>query len=185
MNRRTALQHLTLLAGGAALLPACQPQTNAAQEASIPLKHVAVSATQEKLLAEVCETILPRTDTPGAKDLGLHLYVLKMLDDCTAAAEQQAFSRGLAQLDDAARRQHGQAFAASTAPQRLALLQGIGQQKDYSADLVSFCRTARQLTIDGYTSSQYFMTRQLVYELVPGRYSGYFPVSKTRFSTPA
>jgi hypothetical protein len=33
-------------------------------------------------------------------------------------------------------------------------------------------------TVFGYTTSKYFMTKQIVYELVPGRYNAYFPVKK-------
>ena len=185
MNRRLAVKNLAWLAGAATLLPSCLSQTQRDQQASVALKHVAVSASQEKLLAEVCETIIPKTDTPGAKDLGLHRYVLKMLDDCTPKKEQDAFVAGLGQLDEASQRQHGQAFGASTPAQRLALLQRIEQQPQrFAAELASFGNTVRQLTIDGYTNSKYFMTKQVVYELVPGRYNGYFPVRKVDLSNP-
>jgi hypothetical protein len=185
MNRRLAVKNLTLLAGAATLLPACLSQTKTDQPASVPLKHLTVSASQEQLLAEVCETLLPRTDTPGANDLGLHRYVLKMLDDCTPEKDQKIFMAGLGQLNEASQRQHGQAFGASTAPQRAALLQRIDEQpKAFAEELVGFYRAARQLTIDGYTGSKFFMTKEVVYELVPGRYNGYFPVSKVNLAIP-
>ncbi|QKG56967.1 gluconate 2-dehydrogenase subunit 3 family protein [Hymenobacter sp. BRD128] len=185
MNRRLAVRHLTLVAGAAALLPGCLSQSHDEQTASYPLKHLVLSARQEKLLAEVCETLIPRTATPGAKDLGLHLYVLKMLDDCTPPKDQQTFVAGLGQLDAAATRQLGQSFEASTAAQRTALLQRLDQQPaQFSEALGAFYRAARQLAIDGYTGSKYFMTKQVVYELVPGRYDGYFPVSKVNLAVP-
>ncbi|MBO2033357.1 gluconate 2-dehydrogenase subunit 3 family protein [Siccationidurans ginsengisoli] len=185
MNRRLAVRHLTLVAGAAALLPGCLSQSHDEQAATYPLKHLALNANQEKLLAEVCETLIPRTDTPGAKDLSLHLYVLKMLDDCTPPKEQQTFVAGLGQLDAAATRQLGQSFGASAAAQRTALLQRIDEQPtQFSDELAAFYRAARQLAIDGYTGSKYFMTKQVVYELVPGRYDGYFPVSKVNLAVP-
>lgn len=185
MNRRLAVRHLTIVAGAAALLPGCLSQSHDEQAASYPFKHLALSAGQEKLLAEVCETLLPRTNTPGANDLSLHLYVLKMLDDCTPPKEQQTFVAGLGQLDAAATKQLGQSFGASTAAQRTALLQRIDEQPaQFSDELQAFYRAARQLTIDGYTGSKYFMTKQVVYELVPGRYDGYFPVSKVNLAVP-
>ena len=184
MHRRLAVRNISLLVGAATLLPACLSQNETDQKASIPLKHLAVSANQERLLAEVCETLLPKTTTPGAKDLGLHHYVLKMLDDCTPAKEQQVFLVGLGQFDEAARRQ-GQSFVASTAAQRLALLQRIDQQpQNFSEEVVSFYRAARQLTIDGYTGSKYFKTTQVLYELVPSRYNGYYPVAKVDLTKP-
>jgi hypothetical protein len=185
MNRRLAVKHLTIVAGAAVLLPGCLSQGHDEQQASYAFRHMALSARQEKLLVEVCETLIPRTNTPGAKDLSLHLYVLKMLDDCTPPKDQQTFVAGLGQLDAAATKQLGQSFEVSTAAQRTALLQRIDQQPTQFADeLVSFYRAARQLTIDGYTGSKYFMTKQVVYELVPGRYDGYFPISKVDLAVP-
>ncbi|MEJ7664267.1 MAG: gluconate 2-dehydrogenase subunit 3 family protein [Hymenobacter sp.] len=83
-----------MLAGTAALLPGCLSQTEREQPASMPLKHIALTARDETLLTNVCETLLPRTDTPGAKDLRLPQYVLKMLDDCTPPKDQQTFVAG-------------------------------------------------------------------------------------------
>jgi hypothetical protein len=183
MNRRIAVKHVALLVGAAAVLPSCLSQTE--REQSTPPPVASLTASQQQLVAEVCETLLPRTDTPGAQDLGLAQYVLKMLKDCTPAKEQQIFVAGLGQLDAAAQRQHGRAFAASTPAQRTALLQRLDQQPtDFPADLAGFYRMARQLTIDGYTNSKYFMTKEVVYELVPGRYNGYYPVSKVDFANP-
>ncbi|MGI4733892.1 MAG: gluconate 2-dehydrogenase subunit 3 family protein [Janthinobacterium lividum] len=184
MNRRIAVKNLVLLAGAATVLPSCLSQTKKQAQTTAP-PAAALTASQQQLLADVCETLMPRTDTPGAKDLGLHLYVLKMLTDCTPAKEQQIFVAGLGQLDAAAQRQQGHSFAASTLPQRAALLQQLDQQPADSSDvLVGFYRIARQLTMDGYTNSKYFMTKEVVYELVPSRYNGHYPVSKVDLANP-
>jgi hypothetical protein len=179
MNRRIALKHVALLAGAAAVLPGCLSQAEREPVST------ALSASQRQLVAEVCETLLPRTATPGAHDLGLPQYVLKMLADCTPLPEQRIFVAGLGQLDAAAQRQHGRSFEASSVAQRAALLERIDQQPaDFANELVGFYRAARQLTIDGYTNSKYFMTKQVVYELVPGRYNGHYPVSKVDLANP-
>ena len=92
---------------------------------------------------------------------------------------------GLGQLDAAAQRQHGRSFGASTPPQRTALLQRLDQQPtDFADELAGFYRMARQLTMDGYTNSKYFMTKEVVYELVPSRYNGHYPVSKVDLANP-
>ena len=185
MNRRLAVKNLTWLAGTAALLPGCLSQAEREQPASVPLKHVALTARDESLLAEVCETLLPRTNTPGAKDLRLPHYVLKMLDDCTPPKDQQTIVAGLKQFDDVARQQLGQAFGASTVAQRAGLLQRLDQQpQGFPEAVVAFYRAARQLTIDGYKGSKFFMTKEVVYELVPSRYNGYFPVSQVNLAVP-
>jgi hypothetical protein len=184
MNRRLAVKHFVLLAGAATVLPSCLSQTKDQEQTALP-PVTALSASQQQLVADVCETLMPRTDTPGAKDLGLPQYVLKMLVDCTPTKEQQLFVAGLGQLDAAAQRQQGQSFVASTLPQRTALLQKLDQQStDFSDELVGFYRMARQLTMDGYMNSKYFMTKEVVYELVPSRYNGHYPVSKVDLANP-
>ncbi|MEB0249294.1 gluconate 2-dehydrogenase subunit 3 family protein, partial [Mucilaginibacter sp. 5B2] len=44
--------------------------------------------------------------------------------------------------------------------------------------LTAFYKMVKDQTVFGYTTSKYFMTKQIVYELVPGRYNAYFPVKK-------
>ena len=181
MNRRLAVKHFALVVGAAAVLPGCLSQTEN-RDAADP---AALNSSQRQLVADVCETLLPRTTTPGAKDLSLHLYVLKMLADCTPISEQQLFVAGLGQLDTAAQQQHGRSFAASTLPQRTALLQHLDQQPaEFSAELAGFYRVIRQLAVDGYTNSKFFMTKEVVYELVPGRYNGRYLVSNLDFANP-
>ncbi|HEX8351225.1 MAG TPA: gluconate 2-dehydrogenase subunit 3 family protein, partial [Hymenobacter sp.] len=163
MNRRTAVKNLAFITGAALVLPSCFQEAAKEQKASIPLKHVEITASQEKLLAEVCETIIPKTDTPGAKDLAVPAYVLRMLDDCCEEKEQKAFVAGMKDLEKDAKKQHNQSFAACTPQQKLAMLQAIEQQKDATTDLASFYKTARRLTVSGYTKSKYFLTKEVVY----------------------
>jgi hypothetical protein len=44
------------------------------------------------------------------------------------------------------------------------------------ADVNFFYATVKRLTILAYSSSQYFLTKVQVYELVPGRWQGCIPV---------
>lgn len=62
-------------------------------------------------MAELCETILPATDTPGAKDLSAHLFVLKMIDDCYKKDHQQQFSNGLKDFKDKTKQDFDKGFA--------------------------------------------------------------------------
>jgi hypothetical protein len=187
MNRRTAVRNLALVVGAAVVLPACLSEAKKEELASVPLKHLKVSAEQEKLLAEVCETMLPRTDTPGAKELGIHRHVLTMVDACCPKLERQTFMRGLTRLEALAMEQFKQSFMACTPVQRQALLQRMAPQPNPAQPKLppSFYSTVRRLTVDGYTRSKYFLTTHVVYELVPGRYNGYFPTKDLDFAHPS
>jgi hypothetical protein len=85
-------------------------------------------------------------------------------------------------LDDASRKMTGDPFVAATGAQREAILTAIGDKKIPGDELNFFYSTARKLTILSYSSSQYFLTKVQVYELVPGRWHGCVPVTASSSS---
>lgn len=197
MDRRTVIKNLALIIGGAALLPACSQDK---AKSTVALKNVSITASQEQLVGDVAETIIPKTATPGAKELQLHLFVLKMLDDCYKKDTQDAFVTGMGHFNDFIQKQYGKAFAQLDTKTREAFLLDIekeskadserstttGDQKPapagtpppankYSGELKTFYFTTKTQTINGYTNSKYFLTKEVVYELVPGRYNARFP----------
>ena len=92
MNRRASIRTLLYIAGGTLVLPACFRQSG---RASIELANLTVSEDDETVLEMFVETLIPETDTPGGRELLLHLFVLKMVDDCHGPEDQQAFEEGL------------------------------------------------------------------------------------------
>jgi hypothetical protein len=180
MHRRTVIKNLALIIGGAALLPSCMQEKG---KASVGLKNVDVSADQEKLIGDIAETIIPKTNTPGAKDLQLHLFVLKMVDDCYTKKDQEAFMAGIDQFNKLIKDRYSRPFGECDVKQREQALLSIEQDKDpkstaYPAELKKFYDIVKGQTVNGYTTSKYFMTKQIVYELVPGRYNALYPVKK-------
>lgn len=126
MQRRTALKNLLLIAGGTALLPSCLHED---KKASILLNHLKISADQENLLAEIAETIIPRTDTPGAKELGVHQFVLTMVDDCMGKDDQDNFIKGLDDVNNLAQKTFNTSFIKATPQQRQELLTRIDKKE--------------------------------------------------------
>lgn len=123
---------------------------------SIQLNSVKLKQEDELLLAELVEAILPKTDSPGAKELNLHLFVMKMLDDCTSPEDQKKFLEGL----KSAHSIKGKALA-----DQQAYLKALPKED-------TFFNILKSRTIQGYKNSEYVMKNKLVYELVPGRYNG-------------
>lgn len=163
MERRTAIKQMALLCASAMLLPSCLQ--GGGKMANIGLKHIAVTEAQEKLMAELVETIIPKTDTPGAKELGVHLFVFKMVDDCYPKAEQDQFLDGLKDFED-------KKFEENTTRQRIDLLKEIMQEKNAESNLQYFLKEVRKQTLKGYTQSEYVMTELRPYILVPGQFLG-------------
>jgi len=202
MDRRTVIKNLALIIGGTALLPACVRHDGTVY---YQLKHITIDGDQQSLIADICETIIPKTNTPGAKDLNLPAFVLKMLDDCYKKEDQQTFLVGLGQFNNLVKKKYDRAFADLSTKEKEACLTELEkntnpkahkpvpkekfpkpqeqipkpQKKHDTIPLNAFYWTIKQQTLFGYNTSQYFMTKQVVYELVPGRYNAHFPVKKT------
>lgn len=197
MNRRTVIKNLALVIGGAALLPSCLRSDGTAY---VQLKHIQIDSDHQKLIADMCETIIPKTDVPGAKDLNLHLFVLKMLDDCYKKVDQLAIKKGVDEFDAMVQKKYSQSFSDLAVKDREAVLTAIETSQKPKTDnkmptgsnkpqakpdvppLDAFYWAIKQQTIFGYTTSQFFMTKEIVYELVPGRYNAHFPVKNLKIA---
>jgi hypothetical protein len=203
MNRRAVIKNLALIFGGTVILPSCLKRDN---KVAVHLKHMDLSGDQQEMIADVCETIIPKTNTPGAKDLNVHLFVMKMLDDCYTKKDQQAFVIGMGQFDDMVKKKYGKSFSdlevkdredalnnlekdIKTASNPAKSIKPVGnsqkslpapEKKQDIPPLHLFYSATKQQTIFGYTNSQYFMTKQIVYELIPGRYNAHFPVKNPK-----
>jgi hypothetical protein len=195
MNRRTLLKNLALVIGGAVLLPSCIKSDGTSY---VQLKHISLDGDQQKLIADICGTIIPKTDVPGAKELNLHLFVLKMLDDCYKKKDQLAIAKGIDAFNALVQQKYGKAFSDLDTKDREAVLISIEAQNKPKTEsktparsfkpqndlsvppLYAFYSAIKQQTIFAYTTSQFFMTKEIVYELVPGRYNVHFPVKNLK-----
>ncbi|MBC7829057.1 MAG: gluconate 2-dehydrogenase subunit 3 family protein [Chitinophagaceae bacterium] len=173
VNRRSAIRHLFCISAGTLVLPSCLQDKS---KSAILLKNLQIDAGQEKLLEELAETIIPAGSTPGAKDIYAHLFVLKMLDDCYVKDDRQRFVRGMEQFQKKTKNEFDKSFVEATPAQRQSLLNKIEADKEAKDDLSWFYGTTKKLTIQAYTTSEFYLTKIHVYEMVPGRYHGCVPV---------
>jgi hypothetical protein len=176
MDRRTAIRNLALVISSAALLPACTEHNPIAH-----YKHFDISLDQQTLITGMAETIIPKTATPGATDLNLYSFIVLMLDDCSKKEDQQAFLKGMGQFNDVPKKMFNKSFADCSKKEKEDVLKTFAKKDNgYSKELNAFQGTVRGLTIFGYTQSKYFMTKEIVYELIPGRYNAYYPVKNAK-----
>ena len=173
MQRRSAIKNLALTIGGTIVLPSW---ANAWNKESFQNSPFYISPSQENLLAEIVETIIPKTDTPGAKELNIHQFTTKMVSDCYDKKSQETFTKGFDLVDVAAKKDFSKPFVECEAKQKLAILSKMSNSENN--DEKSFVRLVKNLTIQGYLSSEYVMTNLRVYEFAPARYHGCVPVKK-------
>jgi hypothetical protein len=173
MQRRSAIKTIALSIGSTIVLPSW---ANAWNKESISNSQFIISSSQETVLAEIVETIIPKTDTPGAKDLNIHQFTTKMVTDCYDKKSQDIFSKGIDLVDAAAKKDYSKTFIDCDAKQRLAILNKLSNSENN--DEKGFIRLVKNLTIQGYLNSEYVMTNLRVYEFAPARYHGCVPVKK-------
>ncbi|MBC7723116.1 MAG: gluconate 2-dehydrogenase subunit 3 family protein [Pedobacter sp.] len=173
MRRRKALKQMIFVAGSAIFLPYCWQNS---RNSSLLLKHIAIDTDIEKMLLGLSETIIPTTETPGAKEVSAHIFALVMVDDCYKKEDQQQFILGLKAFQNNCNSQFGKSFTNLSATEKETFLHGLEIGKPTDVALAYFYKNFKKLTIQAYTSSKYYLTKVQVYELVPGNFHGCVPL---------
>jgi len=119
MNRREALIRVAGLMGGslsASTILAIRKglaagngysaTTSATREPSI------LSASQRDIVSGVVAVMIPRTDTPGAVDVGVPGFIDLMLRDVYTQSDRDRYLAGLADFDATAVAENGKKFVA-------------------------------------------------------------------------
>ncbi len=170
MNRRKALKKTSLLIGSAlstsALVGFWQGCKSPAAESSSML-----SEEEMKLIAELAEAILPRTDTAGAIDAGVPEFIELILMDVSTQEEVDNFKSSLQVFDDNCGAMTGQSFSAGSGEERESFLLAIEEGQSTIEEIcITFYQTVKHFTLLAYFSSEAGMTRALNYQPLPGGY---------------
>ena len=138
------------------------------------------------LLDDLAETIIPATDSPGAKDAGVGVFILKMVRDCTNRKTQNNFIKGFTELMERTRKNGPKPFGECSLSERTEILTHFEQQGRLYPGTTgklqqklmgdSFFTTLKKYTILGYCSSRRGATEGLRYDYIPGRYNGSVPL---------
>jgi hypothetical protein len=118
VNRRNLMQRAALIVG-AALTPGFSLEAMAAQAAATDRW---LGDRRFALLTAVADTIVPKTDTPGAVEVGVPALVDGLLQTWASPPRRTAIVDALDEIDGLAASKHRQAFAALRPEQRLELL---------------------------------------------------------------
>lgn len=180
MSRRQAIARVTALLGGAALVGGPGLLRAAIAEnreyRGGDADGALFSRDDVAWLDEVAETLLPETDTPGAKAAGVGSFMALMVSDVYAPDEQQVFREGMRMLEDACRAGYGTGFVEASAADRLALLERLdSEQHAYmrthaDGQPVHYFRMIKELALFGYFTSEVGYTQAMRYVETPGRY---------------
>jgi hypothetical protein len=185
MDRREALQRTAMMLGYAISAPALMGILNGCKATpELAFKPLFLSEDMASLVAEVAEIIIPKTDTPGAKDAGVPAFIDLMLKDCYAKEDQDRFLKGATDFDADAKATYGDSFVECDADKQKELV--FKYHNDAVAAMKSdsppkdrpFILMAKELTMLGFFTSEPGATQVLQYQAVPGSYKGCVPLSE-------
>src|SRR5256885_13832903 len=107
MNRREVL---LMLAGTAALPDRLLAVGRAVHQRVRAGTLRALTPQQNETVATIAELIIPKTDTPGAREAGVPAFIDVMLADWGGDHQRQMFTGGLANVDERRRAAFGKDF---------------------------------------------------------------------------
>lgn len=184
VSRREALRRLSVLLGGALSASSLDAvlsglRADPVQAAWTPR---ALSPDQADLLAVLVERVIPATDTPGAREAGVHAFIDRLLDEWVEPEERRRFLDGLDGVDGMMREAEGVGFREARRERQLALLDRLDREavraRREEADPLPFFATLKEWTLVGYYTSETGATEELRWMAVPGRWDADVPVEE-------
>lgn len=120
------------------------------------------------LLDEITEIMIPRTDTPGARDAGVAAFIDALMLNWASPETRRFLPALLDDLDKASAASAGQSFMNLPPAKRLDVMRRYDAQKLAAAD-PAYGRF-KDLVLTAYYLSEPGATQELRYELVPGKW---------------
>ncbi|HMJ70531.1 MAG TPA: gluconate 2-dehydrogenase subunit 3 family protein [Cyclobacteriaceae bacterium] len=195
MNRREAIQRTALALGYTISAPLISAVLHGCKaKPDLAFKPVFLDEEQGRLVSAIAETIIPRTNTPGAVDAGVPGFIDDLLANVYSSEQQKAFTDGLTAFAEEAKSEIGDAFIDATPEQQLGFVKkkntealsggsGSGSQSEgwWAAGMGSskpFFLEVKELTILGFFTSEAGATQVLQYKQVPGPFQGCVPLAE-------
>ena len=178
MERRELLRTLASAAALTALSPDKTLAAWSRVASGIPLQN-ALSPAHLALVRAIADTIIPRTDTPGATDVGVHKFVDVIVNEHLTEAERVAALAGLDAIDARARTESNVTFRELSADKRSAMIDSF-EKGDRSAEPSRTYWRLKGLVVHGYFTSEPVMRDVLKVDVMPGKFEGAAPVTIKR-----
>ncbi|PHN08151.1 gluconate 2-dehydrogenase subunit 3 family protein [Flavilitoribacter nigricans] len=188
MNRRTALRNTGLLTGGTALAPALLSLLQSCQsENRLDWQPQFFTEDEALFVTAFADTLIPQTDTPGALDVKVDLFLDKVFAMAYDAESQEQVREDIAAFNAKAAEAYGAPFADLSDEDRAAVFRAaeadsgkfrgqvwgtaVGEQEP-----IGFYRSLKMMVIGAYLSSEKIGTEVLRYDPIPGGYDGCMPL---------
>lgn len=126
-------------------------------------KPQVLSSRQNETVVMLTELIIPRTETPGAKAVGVNRFIDGVLN-AASLADRAKFLRGLTWMDERSRASFGKDFVDADAEQQTTLLTRVADEDNTAEEDragVEFFRAIKSMTISGYYTTEVGLRQEL------------------------
>lgn len=132
----------------------------------------ALSRARMALVVALADTILPRTDTPGAVDVAAPEFVDLLLAEWYPEEERRELVAGLDALDARCREAQGAAFADLDPAKRAAFLLTVDGHDGPQGSPEAAYRKLKDAIVYGYLTSKPIAPLVSRFPIIPGRFDG-------------
>ena len=181
MKRRKAIGRILLAGGATAVACGGYEWFELTKKPDIPYL-----LGKKQLLAELAETIIPSTLTPGAKEAGAVEFMIPILTECTDHKTLNRFIEGLQDLETYTHSRYQHDFTQCSGEEKEEVLHYFEEKaQSLTAWLARaevkflgrpFFETLKHYTVEGYCISEKGATLALSYIPVPGKYEACIPL---------
>ena len=182
-NRRLFMKKMVGLFGATttlAVLSGCslsEAENFTIQRSTTSKNDLLFSEHELTILYSLCETILPKTDTPSAVEAGCHQFVPHQLQHCHSKQQQDDCIQIINTVDLQANKKFDKTFVLLQPQQQQQLLLDI-ESDALSTDIEkSQFGFLKALIVFGYFTSEIGATQALNYQAVPGGFKGSIPAT--------
>jgi gluconate 2-dehydrogenase gamma chain len=191
MNRRELIKKTTMALGYTLSGPTLMGILSGC-ELRHTLSYTPVFFTEEQamIIGDLAEIILPRTDTPGAKDVGVPAFIDSFVKDVYSKEDQDKLIEELKIFNEGSRERYYRLFTECTPDSQALYVNQINQDAIKEAKQESdgwwasnkaersFILKMKELTILGFFTSEKGATEVLQYNQSPGPFQGCVPLEK-------
>lgn len=189
MNRREAIRNTGLVAGASVMIPSFLALLQScSEEPRLDWQPQFLNVEEAQFISSFVDVLLPKTDTPGALDVKVDMFLDRVFAKTYNEEAQQRIRADIAQFNTDCTQNHGGVFAALKPEGQTAALTAaeansgtfngtvwgtaVGEQAP-----VGFYRSLKSMALWAYLSSAEIGENVLSYDPIPTVYQGCIPLS--------
>jgi hypothetical protein len=190
MNRREYIKNAGIVLGwGVSGITLSEIFISCKEKSHLTWKPVFLSPNQAEIIAEITETILPKTKTPGAKELGVPQFIDKMVNDLMNLEGKEGFAKDIEIFEQNCIDKYGKGFVELSKQNKEEYLLLLDKESPRSglniwginlepnAPAPTFYKTVKSMTLWGFYTSEFIGKNVLAYDPIPGQVISCMPLN--------